>query len=186
MKKQLFFLLAILMVMSFLTYGQTTLTYTDVVKVDNVPKDALYSRAISWFATSYNNSKAVLQLENRIEGQIIGKATMPYNPTVYATSARTIGVINYTIKIFLKDGRYKYEITDFIHVPTGSNDCSGLSFGIITTNTTSPIQQKGQFKNWNNKVWNDIQNQIENNITPLIENLELKMNQKTEINNDNW
>jgi len=120
------------------------------------------------------------------EGELIGKAIIPYNPTMLNASARTIGNINYTIKIYVKDGRYKYEITDFTHEPTGKSKNGGLSFGIITNDDTSPIRHKGQFKKWNNKVWIDIKNQINDSTKPLIEDLKTKMVQKSEIQNDDW
>ena len=62
----------------------------------------------------------------------------------------------------------------------------GLSFGIITNDDTSPIRHKGQFKKWNNKVWIDIKNQINDSTKPLIEDLKTKMVQKSEIQNDDW
>lgn len=186
MKNKLIILISVYLIASLSAYSQETLTYTDVVTVEGVSKDELYNRANLWFATSYNNSKAVLQLENKIEGQIIGKATMPYKPKIYNASERTIGKIDYTIKIFLKDNRYKYEITDFIHVPTGNSSFGGLSFGVITTAEKSPIQHSGQFKSWNDKVWSDIKSQIEQYIIPLVENLKIAMQQKAEIKNDDW
>lgn len=186
MKKVIFLFVVLLMTISFNSFGQSPLIYSEVIKVDSVSKDELYNRSSSWFATVYNNSKAVIQLENKTEGQIIGKASMRYTPTILNASGRTAGIINYTIKLFLKDGRYKYEITDFIHVPTTNSSYGDLSFGIITTDSISPIQHKGMYKSWNDKVWNDIKTQIDKNIIPLIESLKTKMQQKAEVRNDNW
>ena len=122
----------LLMINSITTYGQTVLTYTEVIQVDSVTNIELYNRAKLWFATVYNSSNDVLQLENKEEGQLIGKAIMKYNPTVLSGSETTKGSIKYTIKIFVKDGRYKYEISDFIHDPVG-NQYGKSSLGLITT-----------------------------------------------------
>lgn len=164
-------------------FGQTPLIYTEVVKVNSVSKSDLYNRAISWFSTTYNNSKKVLQLEDKTEGQIVGKAILTYNQTFLDASARTRGNINYTIKIFFKDGRYKYEISDFIHNPTGT---SPLSFGLITTDVESPIKHTWMLPGWNDKVWTDIKTQINNNIIPLIANLKESMAKKAESKNNDW
>ncbi len=186
MKKVTFLGVVLLMTLSFNTYGQTALNYSEVIKVDSISKDELYNRAKIWFAIACNSSKDILQMDNKEEGQIIGKAKMSYNPTILNASGRTYGIINYTIKLYLKDGRYKYEITDFIHVPTGNSSYGNLPFDLITTDVNSPIQHKGQYKSWNDKVWNDIKNQISDKITPLIESLKKSMLKKAETKNENW
>ena len=95
--------------------AQTPLTYTDIVKADSLPATELYTRAKLWFATNYNNSKAVIQADDKEAGQIIGKATMRYEPTFFIASGVVKGPVDYTISILLKDGRFKYEVTDFYH-----------------------------------------------------------------------
>src|SRR5258708_31294843 len=51
--------------------------YTEVVKVDSsVTKDILYSKAREWFAIAFKSSNVVIQLEDKENGKIIGKAIM--------------------------------------------------------------------------------------------------------------
>ena len=188
MKKIIFIGIVLLMTMSFNSYGQTALNYSEVVKTDSVSKDELFERAKVWLATSYNNSKSVIQLENKNDGVIIGKASMKYDSNVSSGSSATNGVISYLVKIYTKDNRYKYEITDFLHEPRGNEYGQMASFGLITDEADCKIKLEGYFisKKWNDKVWNDIKNQINKNITPLIESLKTKMQQKAEIKNNNW
>jgi len=169
---------------SMTVYGQDTLTYTEVVQVDSVSKDELYNRAKLWLATAYNRSSDVLQMEDKDAGQIIGKAIIKYNPTVFSGSEQTKGTIKYTIKIFVKEGRYKYEITDFIHDPYG-NQYGKFSVGLITTAEECP-NPKPMAKKWSNKIWKDCKDQIESNVTPLISSLKQGMSTQVESETDDW
>lgn len=182
--KRLMLTFTMMIAMILTVFGQEPLTYTEVVHVDSVSKNDLYNRAKFWFATAYNSANDVLQIDNKEEGEIIGKAIMIYNPNVFSGSEQTKGSINYTIKIFVKEGRYKYEITDFIHDPYG-NQYGKSSMGLITTDKECP-NPKPMAKGWSNKVWDDIKTQIENKMTSLIANLKEGMNKTTETKNDNW
>lgn len=179
--------LSILTSLFYLTniYGQTPIIYTDVIQVDSVTKDELYNRAKLWFATTYNSANDVLQIDDKAEGQIVGKAIVMYNPTILSASNQTKGPIKYTIKLFLKEGRYKYELSDFIHDPYG-NQYGKISMGTITTDEICPNPTRTMTKRWNNDVWEEIKNQIEKNINSIIESLKQAMITPTESKNDNW
>lgn len=161
-------------------FGQTPLKYTEVVKIDSVLSNELYNRASLWFATAYNSANDVLQMDDKDQGQIIGKANIIYKPKIFNGSEQTKGNIKYTIKIFVKDERYKYEISNFIHVPYGNS-----SFGLITTDVEYP-DPKPLAKKWSNKVWRDIKNQIEENISSLIASLKHDMSKQAETEVDDW
>lgn len=182
--RKLFLTLKIFTAITMTAYGQNALTYTEVVKVDSISKHELYNRAKIWFATEYNNASNVLQIDDRDAGQIIGKAVIIYNPTVYSRSEQTKGAIKYTIKIFVKAGRFKYEITDFIHDPYG-NHYGKYSVGLITTSDECP-NPKPMAKNWSNKIWQDCKDQIEYNMTNLITSLKKEMTTPLESGADDW
>lgn len=182
--KKFMMTVTIMVVVIFGLFGQEPLTYTEVVQVDSVSQNELYNRAKVWFATAYNSSNDVLQIDNKEGGEFIGKAVLDYIPNVHSGSAQTKGNIKYTIKIFVKEGRYKYIITDFIHDPFGNN-FGKSSMGLITNEIKCP-NPKPFAKNWSNKVWSDIKAQIETNIISLIENLKESMLKTTESGNDDW
>lgn len=89
--------------------------YTEVVAVDSVlTKSDLYTRVRQWFAKNYKSANSVIQMDDKDAGVIVGKALMQ----VYHKGLGLIfesGYINYTVSVYVKDGRYKYEITDFYH-----------------------------------------------------------------------
>ena len=47
--------------------------YTEVVHVDSVSKNELYARAKLWLVDTYKSSINVIQLEDKENGEIIGK-----------------------------------------------------------------------------------------------------------------
>lgn len=90
------------------------INYSEVVKVDSsTSKQELYSRGREWFAKAYNSSNNVLQMDDKDNGKLVGKALIKvYHKFL---GEHPSGYINYTIALYLKDGRYKYEITNFHH-----------------------------------------------------------------------
>jgi hypothetical protein len=89
-----------------------TVAYAEVVTVDSISKDELYTRAREWFAKTYRSSQSVIQMDDKSSGKIVGKgsergqvyaAPLIYNPFTE----------RYTISITVKDNKYRYEITDF-------------------------------------------------------------------------
>lgn len=84
-------------------------TYTGVVQIDSLNKDQLYLQAKKWFVNTYKSAKAVIQMDDKENGLIIGKGTF----VLFSLDNDTY--INHTISIFVKDGRYKYVLTNFIY-----------------------------------------------------------------------
>jgi len=165
-------LLALTLFINFNIYAQilpidsTTkqISYTKVIEVPGTTKIDLYSRANEWFAKTYNSSQNVLQAQDKEEGKLIGKALM--KSTLKGFNA---GYVNYTISVFLKDNRYKYEVTDLAHEKGTSTLGSG---GALESNKAATMSIMG-------KQWVSIKIQADNEIKSLLSSLELAMNQKS-------
>lgn len=97
--------------MSYDKNGQ--ITYTEVMHIGDVSKEQFYYRAKAWFAESFKDPKEVIQMDSKEAGTVIGKG----NQTVYfETAMAPVEVkLHFTVKIFCKEGRYKYEITDLAY-----------------------------------------------------------------------
>ena len=94
------------------------ITYTDVVVIDSITEPTkLFSIAREWFAKSYNSSNHVIQMEDKENGKLIGRASFKvfFHQGLFNKNPWDGGYIDYTIALYFKKGRYKYEITDFIH-----------------------------------------------------------------------
>lgn len=117
--------LAILILSSFTLYGQHIVVDGDPIVCDGIIKSdstltssVLYSKGIEWFATSYKNSKAVLQMQDKELGIIIGKAGFTAVFPAKGLIPTTSEFIEYTIKLQFKDGKLKYTISNFIPTNT--------------------------------------------------------------------
>lgn len=192
--KKGFLLNAIIVLITSFAYGQKEapelpidsstkrITYSEVVLVDSlVSKQELYSRAREWFAKAYNSANNVIQMEDNVNGKIIGKALVPVKLKVLGT-VYDAGSIHYTISLYLKDGRYKYEITDFYH--TGNSLKNIEDYGACENMINSDYKVSGvsQKKNFNGYLF-----QMDNNVKDLISDLKASMTTKTiNTTKDDW
>lgn len=98
--------------------------YTDVVQVDSsLKKSELFNRAKAWIAMEYKSANAVIQMEDKDAGILIGKGVF--------VVVWSLGLIKnmeadvpHTIKLLFKDGKYKYEITDLSYRDSDGNSHS--------------------------------------------------------------
>lgn len=89
------------------------ITYTKVLELQGT-KDDLYKKALSWFNTYYKNPKDVLKEQNEADCKILGKHRFNFNnPPDKKGSTAYAGILQYSIYVFAKEGKVKYEIKDF-------------------------------------------------------------------------
>ena len=123
----------ILLIATLIIYGQEKLLdilptengvviYTGVIQVDSVDKSTLYTRAKKWFIDNYKSAKDVIQLDDKENGEITGKG----NFKIYYYTREPY--ISHTISFFVKDGRYKYIITNFSYTDNQSDKFSIENF----------------------------------------------------------
>ncbi len=163
------------MLLSIITYGQEGITFSKVIRVDSVGKAELFSTINDWFASTYNSANDVIQMADKEDGTIIGKGSMNYSfgKAVYGCYE---GYINYTIKAYIKDNRYKIELSNFSHVGNGS----ACSLSNITT--AEFYATTGMSKNYQNNVWKDLKTKIELFSNDIFESL----NKKTKSVKSDW
>lgn len=164
--------------------AQEKLSYSEVVQVEGISKYDLHARAMNWFANSFRNANNVIQLNDKENGQITAKALFEYIPNFFVGSGPVKGYIRYTVSIYVKDGRYKYEITDFTHDPSGPN---AKSVGIITNSVDYPGEEKRKAnQKWMDNTWKDVKKQINNNISPIELSIKEGMSKVSENKNEDW
>lgn len=91
--------------------------FSDIEKVDSVKATDLYSRAKNWLAHEYNSAKAVIQVDDKDGGQIVSKGIMVVIPKGFLAEPTKI---EHIVSIFVKDGKYKVEISEFRITQIGS------------------------------------------------------------------
>jgi hypothetical protein len=93
-----------------LPHNQETglIEFTGLVKVDSsLTQQILYTKAKEWFANSFKSAKDVIQMDDKVAGIIVGKGNF--------SESKTCGIVNFTMKVQVKDGRYKYWVSNFKH-----------------------------------------------------------------------
>src|SRR5690606_4214959 len=135
---------------------------------------------------TYNDVKNVTQQQDKDNGQVIVKALFDYESKVWMGHGMTNGIVKYTLFIYVRDGRYKYEITDFVHEPDAGNSFYDGNSSLLTVSETYPFETKKMETKWKNNVWKDLKEQTENKMNVLIEVLENKMKTPIETENDDW
>ena len=86
------------------------ITFVYVFKAEDSSKDGLYFKALDWFTEKYNAVDQVLWINDKENGEFIGK---PFTDIMILEAGMgEMEKMYYTIKIYLKDSRYKCVITD--------------------------------------------------------------------------
>lgn len=112
MKKSIFFLLAITLLTSCVTYQKVTFAPDEFVKVYETPgtKDALFLKSNEWMVGIFKDATSVIQHSDKEEGVIIGKYLMfgTITPGAYGTTidSRVYAIID----IRVKDGKARLAI----------------------------------------------------------------------------
>jgi len=160
------------------------ITYTQVVYVDSsLNSQELFSIGKEWFAKSFNSSNDVIQMADKESGKIVGKGTMQ----VYCKSIgshRKCGFVNFTISIYLKNARYKYEITNFIHTgQTISRDNVIPDYGPCEYWINDKREYPLMSQNGVQKISNYFLKQLDDDIKALTDDLKKVM---SNTKKENW
>jgi hypothetical protein len=141
------------------------ITFTGVIQANGTQAE-LYSRAREWFAKTYNSATDVIKMDDK--DKIVGKANM----IAYYKNYH-FGNIFYQVSVYLKDGKFKYEITDFYHKGEFVN--TGYSY-TQTPDLGHCEDLMNSSKKRDQKIFEAFSKQINDEIEPLISSLKEAMN----------
>lgn len=88
------------------------IVYSDVIQVDSILKEELYNKAKRWIIDTFNSGKDVLQLDSKENGEIITKGYFSAYWKISSVYVQDVKVWQ-TLRIQVKDNRFKYELYDF-------------------------------------------------------------------------
>jgi uncharacterized protein with TBP-like fold DUF4468 len=145
------------------------ITYQEVVKEEGT-KTQLFNRAINWVNTFYNNPVAVTKIREIATGRIECRHQIRLTKKKEGVDLPA-GLVLYSVILELKDGRYRYTVTDFV----------------LRQATKYPIE------NWMdesdpayNEQWGIFLKQVDVFSKELIENLKQKMRPVEVIKEEEW
>lgn len=87
------------------------ITYQEVIKVDGLQKD-LFNRAIEWINVNYKNPADVTKVRNPESGLIEIFHRFNLDRIDEKGNKIAAGIVVYILRLDMKDGRYRYTITD--------------------------------------------------------------------------
>jgi hypothetical protein len=87
------------------------ITYKEVVQVPGTPGE-LFNRAVEWINTQYKNAADATKVRNPQTGliEIIHRIELTKDEKGLT---RPAGIVDYSMKLEMKEGRYRYTITNF-------------------------------------------------------------------------
>lgn len=95
--------------------------YSAIVEAQGLSAEQLYQSAKEWFIRSFDNANFVIQNDDKQGGSIIGKGSYNINRQFCIDDSK----VTFVIKIDIKDGKYKYQINDFVHTSIRGNQDGG-------------------------------------------------------------
>jgi hypothetical protein len=148
----LFLILTVIVKAQNLPYDSLTrkVVYSEVVQVDSASKNDLYLRCRAWFAKTFLSANNVIQMDDKEAGRIIGRAATKSSFVYFLVNFKF--TLYYTIAVTIKDGRYKYELSDFIAQDDATQYNSGFTYKIDqlasgrTENDIPTKKDNGQYK----------------------------------------
>lgn len=168
----------LLVVFPFLVFSQEPLTFSEAIEVSGVNKDELFIRGREWFNENFKSSKDVLQIADKESGELSGKGIMEVVYVYkYLGERKFTTDVNFQMNVWVKDGKFKYEMTNFL-VP-GSSSRGSIDFGLITTSDETEKTFSGLSAKKMNEMYLSIKQGTEAKAKLMIEDLKLKMSKKS-------
>jgi len=183
--KKVMFLAVMAMLSISLISAQDNLSFNKVIQVDSTKKDIIYTGIKQWLSMNFVSSKKVIDLDDKDAGLIIVNALTDYNYGKLSYLAYN-GYLKYTIKIQIKDNRYKVDVTNFTHEVNDSPAYWNL--GLITNSDEYPNKTSFMNKGSFNKVWIDLKlkaAKLSNDFFSKLESIKFYSTKNNDKNN-NW
>jgi hypothetical protein len=99
------------------------ITFTEVIDAPGMNKDTLYNRGLRWFKSYFKNPLQAIKNADAAAHQIDGGYKFVIkrpDPAVKKDPKPMVdaGTVNYKMKLLFKDGKFKYEVTNFAWAQT--------------------------------------------------------------------
>lgn len=168
--KKINLIIGLLLTTTLSLMAQDNLTFEKVIETDSVGKAMIFANINDWFASTYKSANDVIQMADKEAGIIVGNGSMSYSFGGFSYLCYE-GYLKYTIKVYVKDNRYKIVLTNFIHSVKAGNGPQ-CALGVITT--ADVYTTTGMTKKYQNNVWNGLKDKAEKFSNEIFMSLENK------------
>lgn len=159
--------------------------YTEVVAVDStLSKEALFTLAKIWLTKTFRTAGFEIQMEDKEEGVLIGKTEIPLSYKTALAGTHEMQSVLFIFSIYFKDGRYKYEITDFIYQSGASPLVSSFAPDISFENIYFGINSG--FYKFKKKLSTNFSTQLDRKIKKIISDFKASMAKKDPYVDSDW
>lgn len=184
MKKFLFFML---MIFSLNVMAQEKPIQCDsVIQAKDKTAEQIYTNVKVWLATTFNSANDVIQMDDPENGIIICKGAFEYKAPGGLSYRYIDGWVNYTLKIQIREGRFKISMGSFMHETSNFEYKKTWSFGLITDR--EKFKPNGmQDKRWL-KTWPDLKIKCNMEFMKMVISISQATAQNSEIidTDDDW
>jgi hypothetical protein len=142
------------------------ITYQGVVEIPGISKADLYTRAYAWIANAYHSANAVIQMQDKEAGQLVAKGLTRVNARALGMTMDA-GIVRHTLTIYVKDGRYKYVLTNLTHEDSRPKAAS-----------IGPLEQEALPFGYSKKAWAEIKADANRDAYRLVSDLQAAMTLK--------
>jgi len=160
------------------TTGQVK--YTEVIQVKDASKEKIYKKAKTWIASNFKSSDNMTETDDVNFEKLVGTGTLivdslrlPYWGKVYAKRA----YINFKFIVFIKEGKCKYSIENFMLYYVGD-------MGIMIE--TDLIDIKPEKSNWTKGMRADLKKTAHERVDKTIKKLILSFTKTITEDENNW
>lgn len=165
--------------------AQEPLSFEKVIQADSLKKDAIYNGLKEWVGMNFKSAKSVIEMDDKEAGILLLRPLSNYKMKGL-TYLGFEGYLKYTIKLNIKDGRFKVVITNFEHSVLPGN-CRDCNLGLITIDEEYPYKYSFGAKGHMTKVWKDIKVKSELIALNYFEEIsKIKFKSNSSDSNDNW
>lgn len=174
------FILFAFVLTPFFVKAQKNKSYSEVVQIDSISAEKLYTTARNWYFETFKSSKDVINIEDKETGQISGNGIINIHPHFrYMGQHTSEASVKFRMSVFVKDNKYKYEIIDLYAYD------KAVEYGYITDEDHCPISVPMISKKKMDEFWRSVKFETDKEINGLITSLKDYMLTKTKSQN-NW
>jgi Domain of unknown function (DUF4468) with TBP-like fold len=99
--------------------------YSEIVEQHGASATTLQSRARVFLSEVFKDGRAAITLDDTASGVIIAKGIIVPVVKNFYYGTNNYGYVHFTTKLQFKDGKYKFEFSNFEHEGNGRNIASG-------------------------------------------------------------
>lgn len=152
------------------------ITYLGVIEQEDTGSDSLYIRAKRWAEARFGKLEKNLYEIDKKNQKLIINGIIPANNYNSKYTKRSIGLHQFKVTIWIKEGRYKYQISSLVHEGRKPNNGSAPR-NYFEFYYTSPKSVK---------IYDKILRDADRDITKLIDNLVVNMKDPIIVDKEDW